>query len=145
MKIGKTTAIMNGKKTTIDSQGTKPFKISGKTMVPVRFVAEKMGGKVSYKTDTQPIVMTYGGRKVELKLNSKEMKVTIGGKTTKVTLDVAAQKRNGRTYIPLRAISQALGFTVYYDAGTEIIVVNNPSMSKAIRNERVAEGKRVIK
>ena len=145
LRLNKTTAIQNGTKITIDSQGSKPFIISGKTMVPMRFVAEKMGGKVSYKTDTQPIVMTYGDRKVELRLNSKEMKVTIGGKTTKVTLEVAAQTKNGRTYIPLRAISQALGFTVYYDAGTEIIVVNNPSMSTAIRNERIAEGKKVIK
>ena len=145
LRLNKTTAIQNGTKTTIDSQGTKPFIISGKTMVPMRFVAEKMGGKVSYKSDAQPIVMTYGDRKVEIRLNSKEMKVTVDGKAAKVTLEVAAQTKNGRTYIPLRAISQALGFTVYYDAGTEIIVVNNPSMSTAIRNERIAEGKKTIK
>ena len=144
LRIGKTTAIQNETKTTIDSQGTKPFKISGKTMVPARFVAEKMGGKVSYTSDKQPIVMTYGNRMVELKLNSKSMKVTVDSKTTMITLDVAAQKRNGRTYIPLRAISQALGFTVYYDAMTEIIVINNPNMSATLREERIAEGKRVI-
>ena len=145
LRIGNTKAIQNGNVTTIDSQGTKPLKISGKTMIPVRFVAEKMGGKVSYTSDSKPIVITYGGRRVELMLNSKSMKVTVGGKTTTVTLDVAAQKKNTRTYIPLRAIGQALGFTVYYDAATEIIVVNNPSMSIDVRNNRVAEGKKIIK
>ena len=145
LRIGKTKAIRNGVTATIDSQGTKPFKIAGKTMVPIRFVGEKMGGKVSYISDKQPIVMTYGNRRVELRLNSRGMKVTVGDVVSIITLDVAAQKRNGRTYIPLRAIGQALGFTIYYDSATEIIVVNNPSMSIGLRNERVAEGKRVIK
>jgi len=145
LRINKITAVQNGIVTTIDSQGTKPIIVSGKTMVPIRFIAEKMGGKVSYQSDTTPIVMTYGNRRVELKLNSKSMKVTVDGKTSTVTLDVAAQKIGGRTFIPLRAIGQALGFTIYYDAATEIIVVNNPGMSAAIRNERIAEGKKVIK
>ena len=48
-------------------------------------------------------------------------------------------------YIPLRALGQSLGFHIYYDADTEIIVVNNPDMTTAVRNERLAEGKAYIK
>ena len=145
MRVGKTTAIQNGKKTTIDDVGTKPFKISGKTMLPLRFVGEKMGGKVTYISDTQPIIMSYGDTKVEFRLGNKQMKVIKGSTTTIIILDVAAQKKSGKTYVPLRAISQALGFQVYYEAGTEYIVVNNPQMTDAIRNERLAEARNVIK
>jgi len=145
MKIGKSAAIMNGTQTTIDAVGTKPFKISGKTMLPLRFVGEKMGGKVGYKSDSQPITMSYGGTTVQFKLNSKTMTITKGKSTTTVTLDVAAQKIKGKTYIPLRAISQALGFDVYYEAGTEYIVVNNPKMTTAVKNARLSEAKSKIK
>lgn len=146
MRIGKTTAVMNGKTTTIDNQGTAPFKISGKTMLPLRFVGEKMGGKVNYVNDKKPITMTYGTKKVEFMLKSKEMIVyTNGKKTGTVALDVAAQKKNGRTFIPLRAISQALGFDVYYQSGAEYIIVHNPKMTSAVRTERLNEAKKFIK
>ena len=145
MQMGKTTAIMNGTKTSIDNAGTKPFKISGKTMLPLRFVGEKMGGKVKYVNDKTPITMSYGNTKVEFKLGDKKMKVITGSSTKIITLDVAAQKVKGKTYIPLRAIGQALGFDVYYEAGTEYIVVNNPKMTPEVKKERLAEAKKVIK
>ncbi len=145
MRIGKTQAVLNGKLTTIDSAGTKPFKIKGTTMLPLRFVGEKMGGKVSYVNDSSPIVMSYGSTKVEFMLNQKTMKVIQGEKTSTVILPTAAQKVKGKTYIPLRAISQALGFSVYYESGTEYIVVNNPNMATSIRNVRLKEAKSLIK
>jgi|GEM_PF-2206643 len=144
MKVGKTTAIQNGVKTSIDNAGSKPIKISGKTMVPLRFVGEKMGGKVGYVNDSKPITMSYGNTTVEFRLGDKRMKVTTGSSSKTITLEVAAQKVGGKTYIPLRAIGQALGFDVYYEAGTEYIVVNNPKMTAAIKNERLAEAKKVI-
>ena len=145
LKIGSTKAIQNGTKTTIDSVGTKPFKINGKTMLPLRFVGEKMGGKVKYINDSKPITMSYGNTIVEFKLGDKRMKV-ITGKTTKtVTLDVPAQKIKGKTYIPLRAIGQALGFHVYYQSGTEYIIINTPKMSSEIQKARLDEAKAYIK
>ena len=145
MQMGKTTAIQNGNKTTIDDVGAKPFKINGKTMLPLRFVGEKMGCTVKYVSDSAPITITYRNTKAELYLNKKTLKVIDGKNSRTINLEVAAQKRNGRTYLPLRAISQALGFDVFYQSGTEYIVVNNPKMTDAVRNERLAEAKKVIK
>ena len=139
LKIGSTKAIQNGAKTLLDNEGTKPFTISGRTMLPLRFVGEKMGGKVRYISDKDPIVLTYGDKKVEFLLGSKKMTVYDGNKKTVVTLDVAAQKKGGRTYIPLRAVSQALGFQVYYQSGTEYIIVCTPKMSNATRTARLQE------
>ncbi len=145
LRIGYKNAVLNGAATTIDTAGTKPFKTSGRAMVPIRFVSEKMGAKVKYVNDKAPIIVTYGTKKVEFTLNSKTITITEGGgKPTTQTIDVAAQKKNGKTYIPLRAIGQALGFTVYYDSKIEVIVVNSLSMSASIRNDRIAEGKKLI-
>ena len=144
LRINNTKAIQNGVQTTVDDMGTKPFTLGGRTMIPFRFVGEKMGGKVKYISESQPITLTYGDKKVEIKLNSKIMTVYTGSQKTTVTLDVAAQLKGGRTYIPLRAISQALGFTVYYDDATRIIIVNTPTMGKALREERLKEAKAYI-
>lgn len=143
LRVGKAKAIQNGKVTNIDNVGTKPFKISGRTMLPLRFVGEKMGGKVNYISSSKPITMTYGTRKVEFKLNSKTMKVYNGGKLEKtVTLDVPAQLKGTKTYIPLRAIGNALGFQVHYENGTEYIIVSNPSMSSSLLKARLQEAKK---
>ena len=147
LRIGKTAAIQNGQTTTIDQDGSKPLTIGGRTMLPVRFVGEKMGAKVKYINDKTPIVITYGDKKIELTLGSKELKITQNGKTQKIQLDVAAQKIKGRTFLPLRAIGQALGFDVYYkkDGSAEYVVVNNPKMSASVKSARIAEAKSKLK
>ena len=145
LRISYQKAIHNGEKTTIDSDGTKPFIIGGRTMIPLRFVGEKLGGKVKYVNSNEPITLTYGNKTVSFKLNSDTITITEGNVVTTQKLDVVAQLRGSRTFIPLRAISQALGFTVYYQQGTELIVVSNTKMSSAVRDARLAEGKAYIK
>jgi len=147
MKIGKTMAIQNGNKTSIDTQGTKPFKTNGRTMLPIRFVGEKMGGKVTYTNDKAPIYVKYGELTVALKINEKTMKVTQGKTSKTVKLDVAATKRNGRVFLPLRAIGEALGFDIKYQviSGGEYIVVGNPKMGSGLLKERMDEAVKLIK
>ena len=146
MRVGKTTAIQNGQKITIDNTGAKPFKIGGRTMLPVRFIGEKMGGTVKYVNDKTPIVITYGNKKVELTLGKKVMKVTENGKTTQIQIDVAAQKSGGRAYFPLRAISESLGFDVYYklDGSAEYIIVSSSKMTADLQKQRIDEAKRIF-
>ena len=147
IRIGKTAAIQNGQLTTIDQSGAKPLKISGKTMLPIRFVSEKMGAKVDYVNAKTPIVITQGNKRIELKLGSKEVKVIQNGKTQIIKLEVAAQKIGSRTYLPLRAVGQAMGFDVYYkkDGAAEYVVVNDPKMSAGVKSARIAEAKSQLK
>ena len=145
LRIGYTKAIQNGVKTTIDAEGTKPILIDGRTMLPLRFVGEKMGATVKYVNATTPITVLYGAKTVKITLGSKKMTVTENGKTTTITLDVPAQVKGAKTYLPLRAIGEALGFDVFYDSNTKIIVVNSPKMTPAIKTERLNEAKAYIK
>ena len=147
LKIGSTQALQNGQKTAIDQSGAKPLKIGGRTVLPIRFIGEKMGAKVKYVNAKAPIVITYGKKKVELTLGSKEIKVIENGKTRKIKLDVAAQIIGGRTYLPLRAIGEALGFDVYYKANgsTEYVVVSSAKMTAAVKTARLAEANSKLK
>jgi len=145
LRVNYEKAIQNGVKTKVDDFGTKPFILGGRTMLPLRFVGEKMGGQVKYINGSQPIVLTYGTKKVEFRLNSKTMTVYDGNKKSTVTLDVAAQLKGEKTYIPLRAIGQALGFQVYYEGGSQIIVVNTPQMTPAVQSQRLDEARAYIK
>lgn len=58
-------------------------------------------------------------RVTTLKIGSQEM--TVEGKTT--VLDVAPKIENGRTLVPLRAISEALGAEVTWDEQTQTVTV----------------------
>jgi len=137
LKIGAKLAVQNDERTTVDNQGSAPFILSGKTMLPLRFIGEKLGGKVKYTSDSDPIVMLFGSCRVEFRLGAKQMKVYDGETTQNIQLEIAAQKKGGRTYIPLRAIAQALGFTVYYEAGEKIILVSSHSMTGQTRQARL--------
>ncbi|MBC7195354.1 MAG: copper amine oxidase N-terminal domain-containing protein [Caldisericia bacterium] len=59
--IGKNMARINGVDTPIDPNNSKvvPMIISGRTMLPVRFVAENLGCKVDWDGTTKTVTITY--------------------------------------------------------------------------------------
>ncbi|MGC9074095.1 MAG: copper amine oxidase N-terminal domain-containing protein, partial [Caldisericum sp.] len=62
--IGKPTAKVNGVDTPIDSTNSKvvPEIINGRTMLPLRFVAENLGCDVQWDGTTKTITITYPNR-----------------------------------------------------------------------------------
>ncbi|WP_197535273.1 stalk domain-containing protein [Caldisericum exile] len=61
--IGRSIAKVNGTDTPIDSTNPKvvPEIINGRTMIPLRFVAESLGADVQWDGTTKTITITYGG------------------------------------------------------------------------------------
>jgi hypothetical protein len=59
--IGRSTALVNGKSTAIDSTNPKVVSLiqNGRTMLPLRFVAESLGADVQWNGSTQTITITY--------------------------------------------------------------------------------------
>ncbi len=59
--IGKNIAKVNGVNTPIDPNNPKvvPMIIQGRTMLPVRFVAENLGCKVDWDSATKTVTITY--------------------------------------------------------------------------------------
>jgi hypothetical protein len=111
LTIGSTDAVVNSRTVSMD---VPPAVIDGRTVVPVRFVAENMGAKVDWQGDTQTVQIT---------LDGKEISLVIGQARPEEGLDVPAQIVNGRTLVPLRYVSEAFGAEVKWLPDTQSVEI----------------------
>lgn len=90
-----------------------PYIKDKRTLVPVRFVAEYFGAYVDYDFKTKIItVATINNDQptnIFITIGSDKIKVVENGVERIVMSDVAASIKNGRTFLPLRAIGEILG------------------------------------
>ena len=108
--------MVNG--TAVKFPDQKPVVQNERTLVPVRFVAEALGHKVSWDADTNSV--NIDGGKIILYIGMTKAK--INGKN--VTLDVASTVINNRTMIPLRVVAETLDCSVDWIAETKTVLVN---------------------
>lgn len=85
-----------------------PQILNGRTLVPLRAIFENLGASVDWNNDTQTVTSIKGNTRIQLTINDNIMYVNDEAKT----LDVAASLVDGRTLVPLRAISEAFGCQV---------------------------------
>jgi hypothetical protein len=112
--------IVNGHK--VKFPDTEPYiDMNGRTMVPVRFVSEKLGGKVGWDAKTRIVTITYKGKNIKLPVGSK----TVSIDETQMELDTAAEMYEGRTMVPLRFVSEAMESTVTFDKGAHSVLVSD--------------------
>lgn len=106
---GPTVSLMvNGKGVFSDVQ---PQNENGRMLVPIRFIAEATGAKVSYDAESKQVTLEQKGRRVSL-IVGKNI-AYVNGKH--YTLDVPPKIVSNRTLIPIRFVSEALGYRVYWD------------------------------
>ena len=91
---------VNGTKTKIDAQGSKPVQSKGYTMLPLRAILEATGGTLSYDGNTKKITIQRGGDTVVLTLDSKTAVVNGGSRS----LGAAPYATNGRTMVHIRTL-----------------------------------------
>ena len=87
---------------------------NSRTMIPLRAVTETMGANVSWDSDKQSAVIAQNGITVTVPVGSDTISVTKDGGTSTVTMDTQAVLSNGRTYVPIRYVAEALGAWVGY-------------------------------
>ncbi|MCY9692139.1 copper amine oxidase N-terminal domain-containing protein [Paenibacillus alginolyticus] len=86
------------------------------SMVPVRFLSERLGTQVKWHADSKQIT-------VKDELNDKTIILTLNSKTASVNgspiqLDSAPILKHGSTFVPLRFIAEQLGCKVIFDNKT---------------------------
>jgi len=102
----------------------KPFiNQDNRTVLPLRAIAEAFGAELQWDPATQTVLLTLGDRSVRLKIGDKTFEVN--GQV--FTMDTTAFIEGGRTFLPARAIAEALGLTVGWNAETDTVDITAPS------------------
>lgn len=137
--VGKTTAYVNGASVKLDAP---PVIQNGRTLVPVRFISEQMGAKVTWDRAKKQVTIVQGSKTIILTINSS--KVLVNGKSA--TIDVPAKIINDRTMVPVRFVSEQLGYNVEWIAESKKVIIDNskvPTVSVSIISKDL-EGEKVI-
>jgi hypothetical protein len=114
--IGEKQVEVNSQPATLDQP---PYVKQGRTLVPLRFISEALGAQVTWDGVT---------KQATIKLAGPTLTVTVGSKVAYMdkemtTLDVPAEITGGRTFVPLRFVSEAFGAYVDYDNTDKSIFV----------------------
>ena len=106
MTIGSTDYIVNNDIVTGDAA---PYIDSAwRTMVPFRVLGETFGATVDWDQDAQTVTYTVGD--TELTMTIGEETYTVNG--DEKTMDTAPVLSGDRTFVPVRFVAEALGYTV---------------------------------
>lgn len=119
--------IVDSKPVTFDQQ---PVIEDGRTLVPMRAIFEAMGCDVQWEAASQKITASNSGKTITMNINNVNMRVAEQSGITNVTLDVPPQIYGGRTLVPVRAISEALGANVGWDGNTRTVTVSSVAYLK---------------
>lgn len=129
LEIGSHAAVVEGGVTAIypGERAVTAYAHNNRTFVPVRFVAERLGADVTWEGDTQTVVVKKDGHTIRMAVGS--LTYTLDGVTK--TLDVPAEYMastggNSRTMVPVRFVTEALGYQVEWDQPRNLVVIARP-------------------
>ena len=140
MKINDVNYSINGESKKMDA---KPFIKNDRTLVPLRFIVEAIGGEVNWDNDNRLVTVNSKGKTIELPIDSKTIK--IDGQD--VSIDQAAIIKGDRTFVPIRFIAENLDMVVNYINDTREIEIssfedkkieNNADLTQALEENNAA-------
>ncbi len=127
-------------------------KTNDRVMVPIRYISENLGANINFYqrkgTNTSGILIGAIDVLVELDINSTKAKINNGGVDSVVNLDSPAILFDGRTYVPIRFVSETLGLDVDWKNDSVYISGNFKTKGKRYNyeeNKNNAENKDVEK
>jgi hypothetical protein len=101
----------------------QPEIIDDRVMVPMRTIFETFGAKVKWDGDSQTITAKKKSKTIEMTIGSEDM--TKNDET--YSFDTAPVIEDGRTLVPVRAISDMLGLDVDWNSDDKTVTITTPS------------------
>jgi len=98
-----------------------PFIANDRTMVPVRAVSESFGAKVTWVPETRNIFIQSEDKSITLTVDSAEAQVN----GEKVILDAAPTIVGDITFVPVRFVTESMGYYVYFAPSTSSVLVSD--------------------
>ena len=119
--------VIDGEELSLD---VAPQIIDGRVMVPIRGVLENLGALVKWDDETQTVSARKSSKTVSLEIGSNDVTLDKGetnddgsAKTETIQTDVAAQLVSDRTLVPLRVISEAMGYSIDWNDETYTVSI----------------------
>ena len=111
---------------TLKAMDTKPYIKGGRTMLPLRYVAEALGYKVAWLSESRTAVIMDIGLRVEMPVDSNF--IIVNG--VKYTSDVKPEMRNNRIMLPIANIARSLGLKdgkdiLWDEANRQVTLIRN--------------------
>lgn len=116
LTIGSKTADLNGKQVEND---VAPIIKNDRTMMPIRFITEKVGAEIEWNEKLRSVTITDDKRTIVIHIDSDV--AYINGEVK--TLDSPAFISNDRTYIPVRFVAEALDCDVDWTEGSRTVTI----------------------
>ena len=113
------TVTYDGEKISFDVQ---PEIVDDRVMVPMRTIFETFGAKVKWDSDTQTITAKKKSKTIQMTIGSSDM--TKNDET--YSFDVSPIIEDGRTLVPIRAISDMLGLDVEWNEKNNTVTITTP-------------------
>ena len=101
-----------------DNYGVPFVDENNRTLVPFRKTLEFAGATVGWNTESKTAIAEKNGIKVEVPIGEKH--IFIDG--TKQVIDTNALIKEGRTYLPIRAVLEALEYEIGWEQATQTVV-----------------------
>lgn len=96
-----------------------PTVVAGRTLMPVRQFFEAIGSAVSWDSTTKTVTIANSKDTVKVQINSATAYVNGAAHS----LDVPATIVDGRTMVPVRFISEAMGYGVDWESDSRTVMV----------------------
>lgn len=92
----------------------------GRTLVPLRAIAESLGARVNWNEKSQEIEIVEDNKNIKLNINKKE--ATLNGRS--IELDVAPRIEEGTSLVPLRFVAESLDSDVEWNEKDKVVSIN---------------------
>ena len=108
---------------TLDFEDAEPQLIDGRTMVPMRFIFEKLGAAIWYDDVNQTVFAFTQEDTMVMQIGSNRLFIN----DVPVELDVPPMlvpvEGGDRTMVPLRAVSESFGLKVEWNDATSTVII----------------------
>lgn len=125
LTIDRTTARSGDQMKTLDAA---PFIKEGRTLVPFRFIGEELGAEIGWIPESRTVTYERGAGEdaVKIEMVIGQSMATVNGQRVPIDRNptVSPEIVNGRTVVPVRFISEALGFEVGWNQDTREVTVS---------------------
>lgn len=100
---------------------------NGRTMVPLRVIAESLGFQVAWEAKTRQVTVQGSDRLINLWVG--QSRAVVDGR--ELAIDTVPVIYQGRTMVPLRFVAETLGLAVHWDGATRTVSLSRqPGLGK---------------